>query len=105
MKLFKLVFLVLAVAMLMMASTHSIAMQNSGDQAKQDTAKTQQQNVEGKVSKDGKRFVNDKDQKSWKVDNPDMTKGHENQQVAMVVVVDPDTNEIHIISVEPESQR
>lgn len=102
MKLLKLVFLVLAVAMLMMASTHSVAMQNSGDQAKQDTAKTQQ-NVEGKVSKDGKRFVNDKDQKSWKVDNPDMTKGHENQQVAMVVVVDPDTNEIHIISLEPES--
>lgn len=102
MKLLKLVFLVLAVAMLMMASTHSVAMQNSGDQAKQDTAKTQQ-NVEGKVSKDGKRFVNDKDQKSWKVDNPDMTKGHENQQVAMVVVVDPDTHEIHIISLEPES--
>ena len=102
MKLLKLVFLVLAVAMLMMASTHSVAMQNSGDQAKQDTAKTQQ-NVEGKVSKDGKRFVNDKDQKSWKVDNPDMTKGHENQQVAMVVVVDPDTNEIHIISLEPET--
>ena len=102
MKLSKLVFLVLAVAMLMMASTHSVAMQNSGDQAKQDTAKTQQ-NVEGKVSKDGKRFVNDKDQKSWKVDNPDMTKGHENQQVALVVVVDPDTNEIHIISLEPES--
>jgi biopolymer transport protein ExbD len=102
MKLLKLVFLVLAVAMLMMASTHSVAMQNSGDQAKQDTAKTQQ-NVEGKVSKDGKRFVNDKDQKSWKVDNPDMTKGHENQQVALVVVVDPDTNEIHIISLEPES--
>jgi anionic cell wall polymer biosynthesis LytR-Cps2A-Psr (LCP) family protein len=102
MKLLKLVFLVLAVAMLMMASIHSVAMQNSGDQAKQDTGKTQQ-NVEGKVSKDGKRFVNDKDQKSWKVDNPDMTKGHENQQVAMVVVVDPDTNEIHIISLEPES--
>ena len=102
MKLLKLVFLVLAVAMLMMASTHSVAMQNSGDQAKQDTAKTQQ-NVEGKVSQDGKRFVNDKDQKSWKVDNPDMTKGHENQQVALVVVVDPDTNEIHIISLEPES--
>ena len=102
MKLWKLVFLVLAVDMLMMASTHSVAMQNSGDQAKQDTAKTQQ-NVEGKVSKDGKRFVNDKDQKSWKVDNPDMTKGHENQQVALVVVVDPDTNEIHIISLEPES--
>jgi hypothetical protein len=102
MKLSKLVFLVLAVAILMMASTHSVAMQSSGDQAKQDTAKTQQ-NVEGKVSKDGKRFVNDKDQKSWKVDNPDMTKGHENQQVALVVVVDPDTNEIHIISLEPES--
>ena len=104
MKLLKVVFLVLAVAMLIIASTHSVAMQNSGDQAKQDTGKAQQ-NVEGKVSKDGKSFVNDKDQKSWKVDNPDMTKGHENQQVAMVVVVDPDTNEIHIISLEPESPR
>jgi hypothetical protein len=108
MKNLTLIFLVLALGIFVVAPAQSFAMQNSNqqnsDQTKQDDAKTQQ-NISGKVSKDGKKFVNDKDSKSWKVDNPDMTKGHEGQQVAMIVVVDPETNEIHIISLEPESPK
>ena len=108
MKNLTLIFLALVLGIFVVAPAQSFAMQNSNqqnsDQTKQDDAKTQQ-NISGKVSKDGKKFVNDKDNKSSKVDNPNVTKGHEGQEVDLVVVVDPDTNEIHIISLEPESPK
>jgi hypothetical protein len=60
---------------------------------------TGQQKMTGTVSKDGKSFTSDSDSKKYKVDNPDALQGHEGQQVALVVSVDPTTNTVHIIQV------
>jgi hypothetical protein len=59
------------------------------------------QKMSGKVSRDGKNFVNDSDSKSYSVNNPNALQDYENQHVAMIVQVDPDDNVIHIISVAP----
>ena len=54
------------------------------------------QSMAGKVSSDGKTFVNDSDSKSYTVDNPGALKGHEDKHVAVIVQFDPDNGEIHI---------
>jgi hypothetical protein len=58
-------------------------------------------NMSGKVSHDGKTFVSDTNNNSYKVSNPDAVQAYEDQHVALVVHVDPDTNTIHIIHVLP----
>ena len=75
--------------------------QQDNSQVKQDNSQPQH-SVSGKVSKDGKSFVSDQDSKNWKVSNPDVLKGHEGQQVMLVIQVDPANNEVHIVSLEPE---
>jgi hypothetical protein len=75
----------------------------SDDQAKQ-SQNTQNQNVSGTVSQDGRTFTNDKDNKSYTVTNPDALKGHEGDHVMLVVRVDPDTNAIYVSQVELPSQ-
>jgi hypothetical protein len=72
----------------------------AGSQA--DSGKTK--NMSGTVSQDGKTFKNDADNKSYKVDNPDALKGKENQHLAIVVAVYPDTNTVHIIKLEAPQQ-
>jgi hypothetical protein len=59
----------------------------------------------GSVSANGKNFVNDKDNKKYTVDNPDALKGHEGQHVAVIVRVDPDTGDLHIVQVELPQQQ
>ena len=63
------------------------------------TSQGANQNVSGTVSKNGKSFVNDADNKTYTVSNPDVLAGHEGQHVALVVHVDPDTNAIHIMQI------
>jgi hypothetical protein len=59
----------------------------------------------GRVAQNGKNFVSDKDNKKYTVDNPDALKGHEGQHVAIIVRVDPDTGDLHIMQVDlPEQQ-
>ena len=73
-----------------------------GSQGQNDTTKaTNGKNMSGTVSHNGKTFKNDADSKQYKVDNPATLKGKEDQHVAMIVAVDPDSNTIHIIQVEP----
>jgi hypothetical protein len=55
----------------------------------------------GKVGDDGKTFVSDKDNKTWKVSNPDVLKGHEGHRVRVRAHVDQDKDEIHVTSVRP----
>jgi hypothetical protein len=55
--------------------------------------------MSGTVSKDGKSFTNDADNKKYKVSNPDALQGHEGQQVSLILAIDPDTNTVHIIQV------
>ena len=60
----------------------------------------QNQTMSGKVSNDRKTFTNGQTNKSYKVDNPDALKGHEGEQVGLLVAVDPDTNTSHIVQIE-----
>ncbi|HYL11829.1 MAG TPA: hypothetical protein VEV41_02275 [Terriglobales bacterium] len=55
--------------------------------------------LSGKISADGKTFV-DKDNKSWTVTNPEALKGHEGHEVTLKVHVDAAKNEIHVVSVK-----
>ena len=57
--------------------------------------------MSGKVSHDGKSVVNDSDNKSYSVNNPNALQNYEDEHVAMIVHFDPDNNAIHIISVAP----
>ena len=75
-----------------------------GSQGQTDTKASTNKNMSGTVSHDRQSFKNDADNKKYKVDNPDSLNGKEDQHVAMIVAVDPDTNTIHIIQVEPPQQ-
>jgi hypothetical protein len=71
---------------------------------KQDTTKTEKASAKavslsGKVSADGKTFV-DKDNKTWTVTNPDAVKGHEGHEVTLKAHEDASKNEIHVVSVK-----
>ena len=73
-------------------------------EVKQETTKaekttTKAATLSGKVSADGKTFV-DKDNKSWTVTNPEALKGHEGHEVHLKAHVDATKNEIHVVSVK-----
>jgi uncharacterized protein YpmS len=88
-------------------SGQSQAQQPSNSQATQQSQTDSQNNkqMSGKVSSDGKTFTNDKDSKSYTVDNPDALKGHEGEPVALVVQMDPTTNTVHILTVTAPEQK
>jgi len=74
------------------------------DEMKQDTMKAEKASAKavsltGKISADGKTFV-DKDNKSWTVSNPEALKGHEGHEVKLKVHEDAAKNEIHVVSVK-----
>ena len=56
--------------------------------------------ITGTISDDGKMFVNDKDNKSWTISNPDAVKGHEGHHVTLQAHVDADSNEIKVLSLK-----
>jgi hypothetical protein len=60
--------------------------------------------MSGTVSHDAKSFKNDADSKKYKVDNPTALQGKEDQHVAVIVAVDPDTNTIHILQLAAPPQ-
>jgi hypothetical protein len=53
--------------------------------------------ITGNLGADGKRFVSDKDSKSWTVTNPDSVKGH---HVTLTAHVDAVKSEVEIISLK-----
>ena len=61
-------------------------------------------NMSGTVSHDGKSFKSDTDNKKYKVDNPDTLKGKEDQHVAVIVAVDPNSDTVHILEVQAPQQ-
>jgi len=65
-------------------------------------SKHKQQKMSGKVSSDSKTITTDSN-KTYTVDNPEALKGQEGQQVALIVALDPETNTVHIIQVQPPS--
>jgi len=81
----------LALALSTVALAQDTSQQGSNrnqNQTTQDNTKNQQ-SVSGKVSHDRKSFTSDKDNKTYKVNNPDSLKGYEDQQVALIIQMDP----------------
>lgn len=74
------------------------------DSMKQDSTKSDTSmkaaSVTGKISDDGKTFVDDKDSKSWTISNPDAVKGHEGHHVTLKAHLDTDKNEVHVVSLK-----
>jgi hypothetical protein len=61
--------------------------------------------MSGSVSANGKNFLSDNANKKYTVDNTDALKGHESQHMAVILRVDPDTRNRHIMQIEvPEQQ-
>jgi len=58
--------------------------------------------LKGTVKAEGDKvtFVNDADQKSWDVINPETLKGHEGHHVQLKAHVMADKNSIHVMSVK-----
>jgi sulfite reductase alpha subunit-like flavoprotein len=104
-------FLALTLVLWVVAGTQASAQQSAGqqsqtdqNQASQNQAKSNNGEMSGNVSSNGKTFTSDKNNKDYRVDNPDALKGHEGQHVAVIVHVDPDTGVIHIMQVEAPPQ-
>ena len=86
-------------------SSQSQGSQSQGSQGQGNQAQTgnnSNQHMSGTVSHDRQSFTSKN--KKYKVDNPDALQGKEDQQVGLVVAVDPDNNVIHIIQIEPPQQ-
>jgi membrane protein implicated in regulation of membrane protease activity len=64
------------------------------------TTSTKAMNMTGTVSSDGKMFVADKDNKSWKIGNPEEVKAHEGHHVSINANEDAATDTVHVNSVK-----
>ena len=97
--------LVLAFACALVTSLTALAQgtypseQTKPDTTKAEKASTKAVSLSGKLSEDGKTFV-DRDGKSWTVSNPEALKGHEGHEVTLKVHADPAKNEVHVVSVK-----
>ena len=69
------------------------------ESTKTEKASTKAVSLIGKVSADGKTFV-DKDNATWTVTNPEALKEHEGHEVTLKVHEDVAKNEIHVVSVK-----
>jgi hypothetical protein len=97
--------LMLAVALCLALSTAALAqdMGKSCDMGKDKmAAKAPLKTLKGTVKAEGDKitFVNDADQKSWDVVNPEKLKGHEGHHVQVNAHVNADKNSIHVVSVK-----
>ena len=73
--------------------------QTKPDTTKAEKASTQAVSLSGKLSDDGKTFV-DKEGKSWTVSNPEALKGHEGHEVTLKAHLDASKNEVQVVSVK-----
>jgi hypothetical protein len=57
--------------------------------------------LKGTIKADGDKytFVNDKDEKSWEIMNPEAVKGHEGHHVSLSAHVYADKGQIHVMKV------
>jgi len=89
----------LAVSLLALAQETAKPGEIKQDTMKPEKASAKAVSLSGKISADGKMFV-DKDNKSWTVANPEALKGHEGHEVTLKAHVDAAKNEIHVVSVK-----
>lgn len=73
-----------------------------GDMKSDKAAAAPLKSLKGTVKADGEKmtFVNDADQKSWNVQNPEALKGHDGHHVKVKAHVYEDKGEIHVMSVK-----
>ena len=96
---------VLALSLPIVAQDTTKQNNNQPNQSQQNqTNAKNDKNMSGKVSSNGKTFTDDADSKKYQVNNPDELKDYEDQHVAVIVAVDPDTGDLHIIQVEVPKQ-
>jgi hypothetical protein len=91
--------LALAASLLVLAQEAAKPGEMKQDTTKAEKASGKAVSLSGKISADGKMFV-DKDSKSWTVANPEALKGHEGYEVTLKAHVDAAKNEIHVVSVK-----
>lgn len=97
----KLMVLVLGLAVVLsIAAVAQDTMSHDSGQTK--AAAAPLMTLKGTVKADGDKmtFVNDKDQKSWDVINPETLKGHEGHHVQLSAHVYADKGQIHVMSVK-----
>jgi hypothetical protein len=96
--------LVLMFSMCLALSTVALAQDTmkSCDMGKASAAKAPLKTLKGTVKAEGDKltFVNDADQKSWDVMNPETLKGHEGHHVQLSAHVYADKNSIHVMKVK-----
>jgi hypothetical protein len=94
----------LALAICVLCSVGAIAQDTakSCDMGKGKMASAPLKTLKGTVKAEGDKvtFVNDADQKSWEVMNPEKLKGHEGHHVQVSAHVYDDKNSIHVMSVK-----
>jgi pectin methylesterase-like acyl-CoA thioesterase len=95
---------VLALSLLIVAVAQDATKQNDNQTQQNQANAKNNENMSGKVSSDGKTFTNDVDSKKYRVNNPSALQNYEDQHVAVIVAVDPDTGDLHIIQVEVPRQ-
>ena len=61
--------------------------------------------IMGTVQEDGEKLRFVTEQRAWKVDNPELLKGHEGHYVHAAAYIYPDKNLIHIIEVKIPTAR
>ena len=96
----KLMVCLLAVSVLL--SVAAVAQDSMGGMDKKEkAADAPLKSIRGTIKADGDKytFVNDKDQKSWDIMNPEAVKGHEGQHVTLSAHVYADKNAIHVMKV------
>jgi hypothetical protein len=98
----KLWILVIAICVTFSMAAVAQDMGKNCDMGKGKAAAAPLKTLKGTVKADGDKitFVNDADQKSWDVMNPEKLKGHEGHHVQVSAHVYADKDSIHVMSVK-----
>jgi hypothetical protein len=94
--------LILALAVCVAFSVVAVSQETMGKSDTTKAAAAPLKTLKGTVKAEGDKvtFVNDADQKSWDVMNPEKLKGHEGHHVQVSAHVYDDKNSIHVMSVK-----
>lgn len=98
----KLLMLALAACLTVSASAFAQDMGKGCDMGKTKAAAAPLKTLKGTVKTEGDKvmFVNDADQKSWEVMNPETLKAHDGHHVQLKAHVYADKNSIHVMNVK-----
>jgi hypothetical protein len=98
----KLWILVIAICVTFSMAAAAQEMGKSCDMGKDKAASAPLKSLKGTVKAEGDKitFINDADQKSWDIMNPEKLKGHEGHHVQVSAHVYADKNSIHVMTVK-----